>query len=350
MSPRELIDRSVAKRVGRIVAGNGPDTTPELREQVRADFRTFTTQADELVRSFTGLDPAGDPPEPVVVGRNGWMEANIDGLAAVLRPLGEKLAARPLGPARRLASAAIGAQVGALLGYLSQKVLGQYDLVLAAESDTGGVVYYVGPNVVEAERRWDLDPQDFRLWITIHEITHRTQFVGVPWLRDRMRALLEEALGSMDLDPDRLRAILDRGRQLLVGGPAAWRSVNVMDLLMSDQQKATLAEMQALMCVVEGHGTFVMNRIGRERIETFSRMNDAINSRRGTARGAERAFQRAIGMEMKYQQYKLGEEFMEQVAQHAGVDAVNMVWRSPADMPTMDEMRDPEGWLRRVGA
>src|SRR5439155_23233490 len=112
------------------------------------------------------------------------IKANVESFQSVIAPLAEKLSGR-LGPGavpRRIAASALAVQVGALLGYLSQKVLGQYDLVLGA--DAGGRVYYVGPNVLEVERRSGLEPRDFRLWIAIHEVTHRTQFTAVPWLRD----------------------------------------------------------------------------------------------------------------------------------------------------------------------
>jgi coenzyme F420 biosynthesis associated uncharacterized protein len=345
----DLIDWPLALRVGRSVAGSGPPTTPEYRAEVRRDFAEFTRQSDELVRDFTGLVPTEPAPDPTVLDRAGWIRANTESFREIIKPLSEKLAGSVGrgGLTRRATSAALGVQIGVLLGYLSQKVLGQYDLVLATES--AGRVYFVGPNIVEAERRWHLEPRDFRLWITLHEITHRTQFTGVPWLRDRVRELISRAIGGMDMDAARARRILERGKELLLQGPKAWRSVNIMTLLMSDEQRELLQEMQALMCVVEGHGTFVMNRIGSERIPTYGAMKEAVESRRGKVSGAERTFQKVIGMDMKYEQYALGEQFMNEVADRAGIAAVNRIWESEQSMPTLDEMRDPDKWLARVG-
>lgn len=344
----ELVDWSLAERVGRSVARTGPETTPAFRSDVRRDFSEFAARSDDLVREFTGLAPAEPAPGPLVLDRAGWIRANINGFSDLIRPLAEKMNANAAMTmvTRRVAGAALGVQLGVLLGYLSQKVLGQYDLVLATEG--GGQVYFVGPNVVEAERRWGLEPRDFRLWIALHEITHRTQFTGVPWLRDRVRALIARSLAGIEMDPARLRHILARGRDLLLRGPAAWRSANVMDLLLSDEQRTVLGEMQALMTVVEGHGTFVMNRIGARVIPTYAQMKQALESRRGGAGGAEKVFQRAIGMDLKYEQYSLGERFCDAVADQAGTDAVNMVWESEGSMPTLEEMRAPASWLERV--
>jgi coenzyme F420 biosynthesis associated uncharacterized protein len=350
VSASSLIDWSLAVRVGRIVAGGGPETTPDFRASVWRDFTEFTARSDELVREFTGLQPAEPAPEPLVVDRPGWIKANIVSFQDVLAPLTEKLAKRTGSNVvtRRLMAGALGVQMGALLGYFSQKVLGQYDLVLGSEA--GGKVYYVGPNIVEAERRFGLEPRDFRLWIAIHEVTHRTQFTAVPWLRDQMRTFMESAIGGLDLDASRLKEIAARGRELVFAGPSAWSASNVMNLLMNEEQRALLEEMQALMCVIEGHGTYVMNRIGAEQIPTFRDMKAAIESRRGGGGGPERALQKALGMDMKYEQYALGERFCNEVASLAGDDAVNRVWIGRGAFPSMAELRDPESWLKRVGA
>lgn len=350
-APRDLIDWPLAQRVGRSVAGGGPETTPDVREGVRADFREFTKRSDELIRSFTGLVPEDHAPDPYILDRSGWIRANIDGFRDLVAPLAEKMSRTQLPAAvtRRIAGAALGVQVGLLLGYLSQKVLGQFDLVLASDSSPGKV-YYVGPNVVEMERRYDLPPRDFRFWIALHEVTHRTQFTGVPWLRQKMRDLVHRSIGSMEVDPARVRQIVSRGKDLLIGGPAAWRNVNVMDLFFSDEQRALLHEMQALMTVVEGHGTFVMNRIGAEEIPSFPRLREMLEVRRHRTSSPERTLQRVIGLEMKYQQYSLGERFMDEVAARAGVDAVNKVWISEENLPDLEDLRDADRWLARVNA
>ena len=346
----DLVDWGIAARVAGVVAGTGPETTPAQRRRFRADIREFTTLSDELVGRFTGLEPKEPAPEAHVLDRAGWVRANIEGFRGLILPLTERLAghAGGLGIGRRITSGALGLQVGVLLGYLGQKVLGQYDLLLASENG-GGRVYFVGPNIVAAERRFGLNHRDFRLWIALHEITHRTQFTAVPWLRDKVHGLMTRSMGSLELDAATVRTIVERGRELLLKGPRAWKQTSLIDLLMPEEQKGLLHEMQALMTIVEGHGTFVMNRIGRERIASFDRMHRMFDARRSQVGGAERTFQRLIGMEMKYQQYTAGELFMEEVAARAGTDAVNRVWEREENLPRFDELSDPDRWLARVG-
>jgi coenzyme F420 biosynthesis associated uncharacterized protein len=345
----EIIDWGLAARIGRTIGGPGPATTPHARAAMRGQMTELSARSDALVREFTGLVPAGPALEPAVLDRGGWVRANLEGFQAVLRPLSALLSerVRSTGLGRRVASAGLAVQIGVLLGYLSKKVLGQYDLVLATEG--AGRVYYVGPNIIEAERRWNLDPGDFRLWIALHEITHRTQFTAVPWLREKARGLMHESLSSLELDPERVKRIIAKGRDLLLGGPSAWQRASLMDLVLSDDQRAVIGQMQSLMTIVEGHGSFVMNRVGAQQIDSFDRLHAALHGRRRTARGAERAFQRAIGMDMKYEQYELGERFMNAVAERAGTLAVNAVWEAEENLPTADELRDPDAWLRRVG-
>jgi coenzyme F420 biosynthesis associated uncharacterized protein len=343
-SRAELVDWSTALRIGKTVAGPGPQLAPGTNRRIREDLSELTLLSDRLVRDFTGLQPTDPPGEPVVLDRAGWIAANIDGFRALLAPLGERVA-RSRGPRRRAGSMVLGAQMGLLLGYLSQKVLGQYDLLLAAEA--GGRVYFVAPNVVATERRWHLAPRDFRLWIALHEVTHRTQFAAVPWLRDHVKGLITRYLSSIQLDSKAIREAITRIVRVLREGE--WRRASVITLFLSPEQQEIVAEMQALMTVVEGHGNFVMNRVGSREIPSYDRMHSSLGAQRAQVGSVERMVQRAIGIDLKYQQYSFGEKFVAAVELRAGMDGVNRLWDRSDNLPTPQEIRDPDAWLRRVG-
>lgn len=345
--PRDIVDWSLARRIGRAVAGTGHPIPAEERPPLRRQFAELVTLADGLVRGFTRLEPLEPAGVPVVFGRSGWIDANIDGFRGLMRPVAERIESTTSGLMRRVGGAALGVQMGILLGYLSQKVLGQYDLLLAAGGK--GKVYFVAPNIVAAEQRWGLAPADFRLWIALHEVTHRTQFVAVPWLRDRVADLIDRYVRSIELDPARVRRALERLLDTLRRGPAAWRSANIIEIFLSPAQREVVAEMQSLMTVVEGHGNFVMDRVGAERIASFTEMKEALAAQRQLAGAAERTFQRAIGLDMKYQQYSLGETFVGAVENAAGIDGVNRLWEKPENLPSAQELSDPGAWLARVG-
>jgi coenzyme F420 biosynthesis associated uncharacterized protein len=344
----DVVDWSLARRVARVVAGQGHPIPQAERPAMVAHFADLVAEADGLVRECTKLDPAEPAGKPVVFGRHGWIDANVDGFKALMRPLADRIAERAPAPARALGGKALGVQMGILLGYLSQKVLGQYDLLLA--SGGKGKVYFVAPNIVGAEHRWGLQPNDFRLWIALHEVTHRTQFVAVPWLRDRVTGLIDRYVRAVEIDPARLRAAFGRLIETLAKGPSAWSRATVMSIFLSPTQQDIVNDMQSLMTVVEGHGNFVMDRVGAERIPSYAAMKDALTAQRGRANAAERAFQRAIGLDMKYQQYSQGERFVAQVADASGIEGVNRLWDKPENLPTPAELADPPSWIARVEA
>src|SRR5919109_85780 len=232
MSGPDVVDWDLALRVGRAVAGSGPKVTQATRDQVRTDFGDFVRVADDLVTDFTGLHPAEPAGQPIVLDRAGWIAANIDGFRALLRPLAEKFQGIRAGG--KLGRMAMGLQLGLLLGYLSQKVLGQYDLLLA--SGGAGKVYFVGPNVIAAERRWQFHARDFRLWIALHEGTHRTQFAAVPWLRDHVAGLVETYISTADIDAKRVREAISNIRSVIAQGPQAWKRVNLLTLFLTPAQ------------------------------------------------------------------------------------------------------------------
>ena len=128
----------------------------------------------------------------LVVDRPGWIRANADGFATVLRPARREArreeGRRPV--AQAVGSRVTGAEVGALLGFLGGKVLGQFDPFF---DPAGRRLLLVAPNIVHVERELDADPTDFRLWVCLHEETHRVQFTAVPWMRDHLFGEMQAA-------------------------------------------------------------------------------------------------------------------------------------------------------------
>lgn len=344
-STPDLVDWSVARRVGRAIAGNGPSIGRSAVAAVVDEFHAHVRTADGLIRRYTGLEPLEQPGTTAVLSRGAWIDANIGSLRDLLRPVAARLA-HGRGPVRGVGRAAIGMQIGILLGYISQKVLGQYDLLLAGGQP--GRVYFVGPNIVAAEQRNGLDPHDFRLWIALHEVTHRTQFLAVPWLRDHVSGLIEQYLGGIKVDKNRVREAAGRLKQMLSEGPDAWKRASMIDIFLTGEQREAVDRMQSLMSVVEGHGNFVMDGVAAESIPSYAHLREALNHQRAQTGGAERAFQKMIALDMKYEQYAVGQAFFDDVAAAGGMDAVNLVWERPENLPTLGELKNPDAWLRRV--
>lgn len=340
------LDWATARRVARLVAGRDPLSGSYLGASLADDFGALTVQAEALVGDFTGLRVA-EPVRASVLDRREWVDANLESMRHLLGPLLERVGARlarsPVAPVGRHVAAT---ELGALVGYLSQRVLGQYDL-LVPDGGRGDAVYYVGPNVLALEKRFAFRPRDFRLWIAIHEVTHRAQFAGVPWMRDHFLALVQEAFSVVDPDPRTLvRAVshaveeLRRGRNPLDDG-------GLVGLFATPQQRGVLRQVQALMSLLEGHGNYVMSALGARHVSGEERMARVLHQRRHAA-GLTGLAHKLFGLEQKLRQYEVGEAFVRAVVERAGFAALDLAWRSPAHLPALDELRDADAWLARA--
>ena len=357
-----LIEPRIAVAVARRVAGDSDMENSYLIQRLQRDLDEAVPRSEELVARFSGI-PAPPPVNWGIIDRAQWAEVNIKGMTAMLGPLHDKISQRleqaPL-PARLLQTTAVSTEIGLLLGYISKRVLGQYDLLVSEEAvapstrrRAGGVppsLYFVGPNMVETERRFGFIPEEFALWVALHEVTHRFQFEGVPWLRPRFLSLVHEYLGSVDLDAKGLAQRLAGAGRKLISKDVPAEEKSPMYLFASQEQRKVLNDIQALMAVVEGHGNFVMDTVGEKVIPSFRQMRHVFQRRRQQQSFMQRVFAQAIGLEMKLRQYELGQAFCEGVAARGGVDALSHLWVDPSHFPSMEELREPDSWLTRVAA
>jgi len=348
----EPVDWRLAETVARRVAGREPLELSYLGGSLIRDFASVTEQAEAAVAQLTGL-VSPTHAHAAVLDRGGWVAANVASMRQLLTPFTERVGARmarsPVAPLGRRVAAA---ELGFLLGYVAQRVLGQYDLLVPDESEgttSDDAVYYVGPNVLVLEKRFAFRPRDFRLWIALHELTHRAQFTGVPWLRGYFLDQVGEVLGGVDADPRRLARAVARVVDEVRHGRNPIEEGGVVALLASEQQRAGLERVQALMSLLEGHGNAVMNHLGAQLVDGQARMAAVLQARRA-ARGATALLHRLLGLELKMRQYEVGEAFVVGVEREAGPRGIDAAWRGPEMLPTLAELADPAAWLERTGA
>ena len=338
-----LLDWPTASRVGARLAGRGPTLTKVERARVVEDLSELVGQAEQLVTGFTGLSHDGYRARSWVMNRSEWIDANLRGFQRVIEPLAVRALTRHgvhPGPFRRKVLAA---QVGSLMGYVSRKVLGQYDLFLPPDDD--GIIYFVGPNVAEVEQRFRFPKRDFRMWLALHEVTHRVQFGAVSWLKGFLTGQVEEYLSQIELDPKRvleaLRKAVEEVRQ------RGARGADLLALLMTPEQREIFERMQGLMSLLEGHASFVMERLGKDHVDQSDRMRAGLQQRRQASR-LERSFQRLIGFDRKISQYDTGQRFVAHVVDRVGMAGFNNVWRNEGTLPSFGEILQPDDWLARV--
>jgi coenzyme F420 biosynthesis associated uncharacterized protein len=281
-----------------------------------------------------------------VVGRGEWAATNIASFATLLAPAEEKLASHD-GWGSTVAGRVVGAEMGAVLGFLSRKVLGQYELVLpTADGGAGDTVLFVGGNMLKMERDHAFRSDEFRFWVALHESTHRLQFLGVPWLRDYFFDLVAELVASATPEPGRLSRVGAQIQKAAMQGEPLIDESGIFGLFASEEQREVIDRVQALMSLLEGHGHVVMDRIGERELVTQQRMSRVLKARRSDKRTA--AFMRLIGLELKLRQYELGEKFINGVEDRATWETLSLAWEGPEALPTLAEISDPQRWLDRV--
>ena len=348
--PSDPVDWEMARRVALRTARREPYTGPRWRDGLAEDFHECTQRAEELVADCTGLRSTAGPARGRVTDRAGWIDANLASFQRLLRPLTAKLGSSPDGVMAPLTRRVAGAEIGVMLGWMSTRVLGQYDLLVIEDEkpEEQDIVYYVAPNVVSLENRYAFDAGQFRLWLALHEVTHRAQFTGVDWMRPHFIGLVESVLDSVEPDPKRIAEAARRALEARRRGEDPLAAGGVMALFASEAQVETMERLAGLMSLLEGHGDVIMDRAGDGLVPSAPRFGRVMRNRRNSARGFNKVFQRLIGLDAKIKQYAEGEQFIEAVEGAGGTALLDRVWEDPENVPDIAEIRSPDDWIARM--
>jgi coenzyme F420 biosynthesis associated uncharacterized protein len=343
-----VIDWILAEKIAGYLAGTGDAATP------RADLSALAVESERRVTAYTGLAPTRPLPPPEGIGRREWVQTNITGMRSLLDPVLNR-AGGGLGPLKPAAKLALGVvvttEVGVVLGYLAQRVLGQYELVLLDEAESAAPprLLFVMPNLGQAVRSFEAQEDEFMTWVALHEVTHAVQFAGVPWLHSHVAGLVRELLRSAEL-----RMEAERKLRMPTWTQArrtfnALRKGDLVSILTSDVERATLDQVQAVMAVIEGHAEHVMDAVAPDLLPSLPSLRAALDRRRQTQSGLSRLVAKLLGLELKLRQYEQGKFFCDAIVRAAGTEALTRVFSGPDALPTLAELTDPARWLHRVG-
>ncbi len=336
----EMVDWELAVTVGGRLAGPGPVVPPETAAAAVAELRAGADRSTGLVREFTGLAAAEHTAPVLVVDRPGWVRANAEAFSTMLEPVVAKLQEKkgaPTGLTQAIGSRVTGGEVGLLLGFLAGKVLGQFDPF----HEPSGRLLLVAPNIVHVERELGVDPTDFRLWVCLHEETHRVQFTAVPWMRDHLTSEIDALAETVDPGAA-LEGGLDRLLEAVRGGGS------IVDVLSSPAQREVLDRVTGMMSLLEGHADVVMDGVGPTVIPSVERIRSKFNERRKGVGLLDRLLRKALGLDVKMAQYRDGAAFVREVVDKVGMADFNAVWERPGHLPSKAEIADPSAWISRV--
>lgn len=342
-----LVDWDLAARMAAVVARPGPQLAAADAAEVVDTLRSAAARAAGHVAEASLLvTPPG--PGVLVVDRPGWARANADGFRSLLKPVVAEVFERrgrlPGAGLAAIGSRITGAEVGSLLGLLSSRVLGQYDPFSAVP----GRLMLVAPNVVQVETDLGVSRADFRLWVCLHEETHRVQFSANPWLAEHLREQIRSLVSELMLEPqqvaERLADALRSVPELIRGGSAS----PLLDAVQTPQQRARLARLTAVMSLLEGHADVVMDQVGPQVVPTVATIRERFDRRRAGRGVIDQVLRRLLGLEAKMRQYADGARFVRGVMQQVGTEGFNAVWTSPSTLPEPVEIADPVAWVRRI--
>lgn len=347
----DLIDWGAAQRIGELVAGSPPPggVRASAVEPLARDFAG-------RVSRYSGLELPAELPPLEAVDRPAWIAANLQTMRPLLAPLSERVgegAGAFAGPLRTASGLLLGAQVGALTGMLSQRVLGQYDLSLL-EPAVPPRLLLLAPNLAQAARTLGVDRDELVLWVTIHEITHAVQFSGAPWLREYLAGILTELIEGLQVTMSggpgngrRLPRLPDAGQLRDVVARA--REGQLLRLTLGEDRWRLVERMQSAMSLIEGHAEHTMDAVGAEVLPSLPRLRAAMNRRRENRGLPWRVLERLLGLELKLRQYESGRRFCDAVVAAGGPGALAAAWSGPEALPDAAELEEPARWIERTG-
>lgn len=339
------VDWRFAATVGERLARPGPPATEYTRRQVTDELLRAAEQAEPPVRDVTGLITEGVVPPARVVDRPAWIRAAAESMR-VMTSGSEK-------PRGFLTGRITGAQTGAVLAFVASGILGQYDPFCAGDDAEMGGLLLVYPNVIAVERQLLVNPSDFRLWVCLHEVTHRVQFTANPWLAGYMR----HALGLLTREPaDDIGQVASRLAEFVRhrGEPNAADGqvsgiLGVLRAVQSEPQRKALDQLLTLGTLLEGHAEHVMDAVGPVVVPSVATIRRRFDERRHRKQPPlQRLLRALLGFDAKLSQYTRGKAFVDDVVRRVGMKRFNTIWTGPETLPLLAEIEEPQRWIDRV--
>lgn len=345
--------REIATRMNK-----GDTLTASERLRLDTYYSQLVERCVPIVSEYTGTQLPDSERRTFAFDRIDWINANLVGFERMFEPIealnlsrGKKNTAARLW--NGVNQGVLSYEVGLLLGYMARRVLGQYDLaLLGREPVSTGKLYYVEPNIRGIEAKLGLPKEDFRMWLALHETTHAFEFEAHPWVRDHFNTMLDRYMGFLRQDAEQLKqglqglkSIAGRTRSKETSETGSW-----IEAFMNSEQRSLFSEMQAMMCVIEGYSNHIMNAVGVGLLPNYELISKRFQERQSHRSQIDQMFARLTGLDVKMEQYRAGEKFIDDIVAERGHAFAHRVWDGPENLPTMEEIRDASVWISRIEA
>ena len=343
MTVGRTVDWGFAAAFGAKLVRPAPATTDYTRRQAIEQLASSAMRAEIPVREVTGLNEGAAVSDARIIDRSEWVRAASQSMRAMTG--GSENDDKP----NFITGRVTGAQTGAVLAFISSGILGQYDPF----ADNGGELLLVYPNVIAVERQLRVVPADFRLWVCLHEVTHRVQFRANPWLADHMSnslAVLTEETGEDVTEViGRLAGFVRDRRDGVPADPNSTGVLGVLRAVQSEPQQRALDQLLVLGTLLEGHADHVMDAVGPAVVPSVVTIRRRFEERRKRKQPPlQRVMRALLGIDAKMSQYTRGKAFVDDVVGRVGMARFNTIWTGPETLPLPDEIEKPQRWIDRV--
>lgn len=347
-----MIAWDTAAKVAKGLISTFPKEDKVALERMSDSLSDFGSQALDLVENVSGLTLLDKTISVRCTTRSEWVDSNVLSMASLMEPMLNKFAPKLPGGLSTISANAGAVQFGLLFGWMSKRVLGQYDAALFAnvnpDENTTVPIYMVGSNILDLEAKFGFPRAQFERWVLLHELTHKVQFESVSWMNSYYRLLISSLIDGVNLGPSDLFGAIVRVAEDIRAGRNPLAEAGLAGIFVSEEQRKSLSKIGGLMSVLEGHADFVMARAARGIIEEADHFEEVLHDRRESPNFVSKIVSQLYGLDAKVKQYAAGRSFLEAIDDAAGRDGIKTLFMASQNMPTLDEISRPDRWMERV--
>jgi putative hydrolase len=367
MSSAGPVQWDMARQFAMMAATNS-STEPNVEPTSRIAVHQLAAVADLHVRDVTGLSTSDTTQPPVidVVTRSTWVHHTVEAFKFYFSDfsgnsnstIGDEnldlesngMDAMMSNLTKMMAPAMLGMSVGSMIGQLSLRTFGQYDLPLPREPKSQ--LLFVVRNSEEFAKDWSIKVEDMQMWLLIQELTFHALF-RIDFVRDAVTNLVKQHVAGFNPNPNALGQRLTN-IDVTNTDPAAMMQKLLGDptLLLGDErsakQQALAPKLDAIICAIICYVDHVVDTVANRILGNGAQISEAFRRRRVESSSQDQYVEQLFGIYLTDDQVDRGEKFIAGVIERQGETGLARLWAREGNLPTPNEIAAPGLWIERI--